>query len=195
MVERGRGFDSSRRYAVALYVNTFSRSGGTTLSSTWQQTGKSGVRCRRPRIRARWGSGGISLHGVEAEPGRAPHAGYRYCGAARRSRPDRAQLSLSGCKSGTWPEGHARQAGASSARHERSTPQPALAHAARVRTLQGIRLIPLEDLVRMKLTSFRSKGETHLKDLDRPASTHLRWRPACPRCLRCAKPRRCRARE
>jgi hypothetical protein len=34
------------------------------------------------------------------------------------------------------------------------------------RTLQGIRLIPLADLVRMKLTSFRSKDETHLKDLD-----------------------------
>ena len=34
------------------------------------------------------------------------------------------------------------------------------------RTLQGVRLIPLADLVRMKLTSFRSKDETHLKDLD-----------------------------
>jgi hypothetical protein len=34
------------------------------------------------------------------------------------------------------------------------------------RTIQGVRLIPLADLVRMKLTSFRSKDETHLKDLD-----------------------------
>jgi hypothetical protein len=34
------------------------------------------------------------------------------------------------------------------------------------RTLQGVRLVPLADLVRMKLTSFRSKDETHLKDLD-----------------------------
>jgi hypothetical protein len=34
------------------------------------------------------------------------------------------------------------------------------------RTLHGVRLIPLADLVRMKLTSFRSKDETHLKDLD-----------------------------
>ena len=34
------------------------------------------------------------------------------------------------------------------------------------RTLRGIRLVPLADLVRMKLTSFRSKDETHLKDLD-----------------------------
>ena len=34
------------------------------------------------------------------------------------------------------------------------------------RTIQGVRLIPLADLVAMKLTSFRSKDETHLKDLD-----------------------------
>lgn len=34
------------------------------------------------------------------------------------------------------------------------------------RVLQGIRLIPLADLVRMKLTSFRLKDQTHLKDLD-----------------------------
>lgn len=34
------------------------------------------------------------------------------------------------------------------------------------RTLHGIRLIPLADLVRMKLTSFRAKDEAHLKDLD-----------------------------
>jgi hypothetical protein len=34
------------------------------------------------------------------------------------------------------------------------------------RTLHGVRLAPLADLVRMKLTSFRSKDETHLKDLD-----------------------------
>ena len=34
------------------------------------------------------------------------------------------------------------------------------------RTIQGVRLIPLVDLVRMKLTSFRAKDEAHLKDLD-----------------------------
>ena len=34
------------------------------------------------------------------------------------------------------------------------------------RTIQGVRLVPLADLVAMKLTSFRSKDETHLKDLD-----------------------------
>jgi hypothetical protein len=34
------------------------------------------------------------------------------------------------------------------------------------RILQGVRLVPVEDLIRMKLTSFRSKDETHLKDLD-----------------------------
>lgn len=33
-------------------------------------------------------------------------------------------------------------------------------------TLQGVRLMPLADLVRMKLTSFRAKDEAHLKDLD-----------------------------
>jgi hypothetical protein len=34
------------------------------------------------------------------------------------------------------------------------------------RTLQGVRLIPLADLVRMKLTSFRLKDQAHLKDLE-----------------------------
>ena len=34
------------------------------------------------------------------------------------------------------------------------------------RILQGVRLVPLADPVRMKLTSFRAKDETHLKDLD-----------------------------
>jgi hypothetical protein len=34
------------------------------------------------------------------------------------------------------------------------------------RTLQGVRLVPVEDLIRMKLTSYRLKDEMHLKDLD-----------------------------
>ncbi len=34
------------------------------------------------------------------------------------------------------------------------------------RKLSGVRLMPLADLVRMKLTSFRAKDETHIKDLD-----------------------------
>jgi hypothetical protein len=34
------------------------------------------------------------------------------------------------------------------------------------RQVRGLRLIPLADLVRMKLTSFRAKDEAHLKDLD-----------------------------
>jgi hypothetical protein len=34
------------------------------------------------------------------------------------------------------------------------------------RTLRGFRLIPLADLVRMKLTSFRASDEAHVKDLD-----------------------------
>jgi hypothetical protein len=33
------------------------------------------------------------------------------------------------------------------------------------RRINGIRLIPLEDLIRMKLTSFRLKDQTHIKDL------------------------------
>ena len=34
------------------------------------------------------------------------------------------------------------------------------------RTIRGLRLIPVADLVRMKLTSFRAKDETHVNDLD-----------------------------
>ncbi len=34
------------------------------------------------------------------------------------------------------------------------------------RTIQGIPVVPLADLVTMKLTSFRLKDQTHLKDLD-----------------------------
>ena len=34
------------------------------------------------------------------------------------------------------------------------------------RTIHGLRLTPLADLVRMKLTSFRAKDEAHIKDLD-----------------------------
>ena len=34
------------------------------------------------------------------------------------------------------------------------------------REIRGLRLIPLPDLVRMKLTSFRLRDQTHLKDLD-----------------------------
>jgi hypothetical protein len=33
------------------------------------------------------------------------------------------------------------------------------------RRINGIRLVPLEDLIRMKLTSFRLKDQTHIKDL------------------------------
>jgi len=34
------------------------------------------------------------------------------------------------------------------------------------RRIKGLRLIPLADLIRMKLTSFRANDEAHLKDLD-----------------------------
>jgi hypothetical protein len=33
-------------------------------------------------------------------------------------------------------------------------------------TLHGVRLVPVEDLIRLKLTSYRLKDEMHLKDLD-----------------------------
>lgn len=40
-----------------------------------------------------------------------------------------------------------------------------------VRILKGVRLIPIEDLIRMKLTSFRLKDQMHLKDPDEAAIT------------------------
>jgi hypothetical protein len=46
-----------------------------------------------------------------------------------------------------------------------SYPEPAPAIGP-CRRLHGARLVSLADLVRMKLTRFRSKDETHVKDLD-----------------------------
>jgi hypothetical protein len=48
-------------------------------------------------------------------------------------------------------------------RQEYPEPAPGMTAA---RTLKGIRLVPLADLVVMKLTSYRAKDEAHLKDLD-----------------------------
>jgi hypothetical protein len=48
-------------------------------------------------------------------------------------------------------------------RPDYAEPAPELGPYRRIR---GLRLIPLEDLVRMKLTSFRANDEAHLKDLD-----------------------------
>jgi hypothetical protein len=48
-------------------------------------------------------------------------------------------------------------------RKEYAEPTPELGPC---RKIQGIRLIPLAGLIRMKLTSFRAKDEAHLKDLD-----------------------------
>ena len=48
-------------------------------------------------------------------------------------------------------------------REEYVEPVPAMGPP---RLVQGLRLIDLSSLVRMKLTSFRAKDETHLKDLD-----------------------------
>ena len=41
-----------------------------------------------------------------------------------------------------------------------------VAQLGKFRTLKGVRLVPVEDLIRMKLTSYRAKDEMHLKDLD-----------------------------
>jgi hypothetical protein len=48
-------------------------------------------------------------------------------------------------------------------RQEYTEPVPGLGPG---RTIRGIRLVPLADLVRMKLTSFRAKDEAHINDLD-----------------------------
>jgi len=48
-------------------------------------------------------------------------------------------------------------------RPEYPEPAPELGPCRRIR---GLRLVPMADLVRMKLTSFRAKDEAHLKDLD-----------------------------
>ena len=48
-------------------------------------------------------------------------------------------------------------------RPEYPEPVPPLGHSAKLR---GIHLVPLIDLVRMKLTSLRLKDQTHLQDLD-----------------------------
>jgi hypothetical protein len=48
-------------------------------------------------------------------------------------------------------------------RPEHVEPAPELGSA---RSIRGIRLAPVADLVRMKLTSFRLKDQLHLKDLD-----------------------------
>ena len=48
-------------------------------------------------------------------------------------------------------------------RPDYSEPVPELAAQ---RTIQGVRVVLLADLVRMKLTSFRLRDQTHLKDLD-----------------------------
>lgn len=48
-------------------------------------------------------------------------------------------------------------------RPEYDQPVPPLSESRR---LQGVRLIPLPDLIRMKLTSFRLKDQVHVKDLD-----------------------------
>jgi hypothetical protein len=48
-------------------------------------------------------------------------------------------------------------------RPEYPEPTPELGSYERIR---GLRLIPLADLIRMKLTSFRAADEAHVKDLD-----------------------------
>lgn len=48
-------------------------------------------------------------------------------------------------------------------RPEYPEPTPELGACRRIK---GLRLLPLADLIRMKLTSFRANDEAHLKDLD-----------------------------
>lgn len=62
------------------------------------------------------------------------------------------------------------------------------------RRMKGIRLIPLADLVRMKLTSYRAKDETHLKDLDEAGLITAEMEGGLPGVL-LERLRRMRARE
>lgn len=48
-------------------------------------------------------------------------------------------------------------------RQEYSEPVPEMRPS---RTIKGVRLVPVADLIQMKLTSFRLKDQMHLKDLD-----------------------------
>ncbi len=62
------------------------------------------------------------------------------------------------------------------------------------RRVKGIRLMPVADLIRMKLTSFRAKDETHLKDLDEAGLITPEIEAALPPLLR-ERLERVRARE
>jgi hypothetical protein len=62
------------------------------------------------------------------------------------------------------------------------------------RFVRGIRLIPLSDLIRMKLTSFRAKDEAHLKDLDEAGLITTEIEGGLPPVLR-ERLQRVRARE
>ena len=52
------------------------------------------------------------------------------------------------------------------------------------RRIQGVRLIPLSDLLRMKLTSFRLKDQTHIKDLQEAGLITPEIEQAVPAALR-----------
>jgi hypothetical protein len=102
---------------------------------------------------------------------------HRYCRPARGPRENRP--SGRAVRSSTPPRGWSRtlaQAGKPSARRavhlvftgekvrpEYPEPTPALGPCRKIKEL---RLIPLGDLVRMKLTRFRTSDKAHLKDLD-----------------------------
>lgn len=62
--------------------------------------------------------------------------------------------------------------------------EPAPEIGAAYRTLNGLKLIPLADLVRMKLTSFRSKDETHVKDMDEAGLITAEIEAELPQALR-----------
>jgi hypothetical protein len=176
MVERGRGCDNSRRYAVALYVNTFFEK---RVEQLFDLAGRVEAAFAAAGLEYRMIGGlAVYLYMEEAEPD-AGRLTRDIDIAVRRQDLDRIAQAVE-------PFGmqyrHVAgvdmlvQAGESSARRavhliftgeKVKASYPELAPAiGPCRTLQGIRLIPLADLVRMKLTSFRSKDETHLKDLD-----------------------------
>jgi hypothetical protein len=53
-----------------------------------------------------------------------------------------------------------------------------------VRTVEGVLLAPIADLVRMKLTSFRLKDQVHIQDLDHAGLITTEIEAALPEILR-----------
>ena len=58
------------------------------------------------------------------------------------------------------------RAGAPSARRAVHMYSETVPELGSFRTIQEVRLVPLADLIRMKLTSFRLRDQMHIKDLE-----------------------------